>query len=87
MITLFPEQAEILKKKPELLSSIAHKLMQAAANSHHPHNKLIPASDVEQLLNIVVQYDLTASNTDAAYSLLATSCLAALLKVNFNHLW
>jgi len=86
MITLFTEQVEVLKKKPELLAKTTYKLMQAAANAHHPHNKLIPSSDVQQLISIFTQYHLTSNNVDATHNLLAANCLAMTLRVNFNHL-
>jgi hypothetical protein len=86
MISLFTEQVDLLKKKPELLAKTTYKLMQAAANAHHPHNKLIPSSDVQQLLSILTQYPLTSNNADSLHHLLAANCLSMTLRVNFNQL-
>ena len=61
-------------------------MLQLAARAHHPHNKLIPADEVQQLLNISVKYELTSVNVDAVHQLLAMSCLSMILKVNFNQL-
>ena len=66
MLPLFAQEAEIIKKKPQLLSKSTHRLLLSAAKAHHPHNQLLPAGDIQQLINIYSQTSLTATNADAA---------------------
>ena len=53
MIQFFHEEAEVIKKKPEQLASVTHRLIYKAAREHHQQNKMLPAGDVQQLINIL----------------------------------
>ena len=72
MIRLFHEQALIVKKKPEIIANVAHRLIHSAAKEHHPQNKLLPAEDVQQLLNILADYELTNTSVYVIQQILLT---------------
>ena len=73
-----------MKDEPTALTEITESLLRELTKEHHPHNKLLPAAFIAQLLQYITPSSIVDTNVKSKKHILAINSLRAVIVINFT---